>query len=463
MIDDEKVARLVLQERLIDEGGLDEARRQQRRHGGDLYGVLIENGFVDEERTITAVAQVLNIPCVSLREFEPESQTTALLPVALAARHRLIALGVSREQDPPALYLAMSNPIDMIALDEIGQATGMDVVGFLAGPLDIDRTLERCYGHAIYQHQVQSLEGLLGDNSAGLRDPFAGPSVSQLLDLPMLEGIGVFEGGAARRGAPAPFGSDEEGSEVSSKKGSSTNLDVPPMLIHAPAPILDSVDLASLEVFDEMLEVDLEGFGDVQDVDLFGVRGSRIFMSPESLTEAGRQRLMEVSQASISAQNKAGNATVIGPFKTLETPEAAAIAKAQRAQAAFKSGVSAARRSASSDETVSADDNLSQLPFPRELTGRSVRLLNQVVLEASAEDVLASTPPEALLRAAIRALIKRELLTEAELLQELSQATKADPPGEGPKSRPIAIGKMTPVSKVSTPGAGASARKRGDP
>ena len=185
MIDDLQIIDMVILERLINVADLEEARRQQKRDGGDLYNILIENGFVDEEKTIVALAHLLSIPCVGLRKFQPDPEVTSLVPCAMAAQMRLIPLSVSRQSDPPTLYLAMANPIDIIALDEVGELTGFDVVGYLAGPLEIARTLERCYGQAIYQQKVESRGGMLARTSG--RDPFAGPSVSQLMDLPTLE------------------------------------------------------------------------------------------------------------------------------------------------------------------------------------------------------------------------------------------------------------------------------------
>jgi len=88
----------------------------------------------------------LNIPCVSLKEFKGTEDVIDLLSAELAKRYKVIPLGLDKSQR--SLYLAMANPIDVFAMDEVSTTTGCDVMAFLAGPLDIAQALERCYGRA---------------------------------------------------------------------------------------------------------------------------------------------------------------------------------------------------------------------------------------------------------------------------------------------------------------------------
>ena len=151
MIGDRQLTELLLSQELLDRDGLQEALRIQKRHGGDLYGIVIENCLVDEERTVTCVAKQLNIPCVSLKDFQGTADVIDLLSAELATRYKVIPLGLTRDQR--SLYLAMANPIDVMAMEEVSTATGCDVMAFLAGPLDIAQTLERCYGRLIYDNR----------------------------------------------------------------------------------------------------------------------------------------------------------------------------------------------------------------------------------------------------------------------------------------------------------------------
>lgn len=439
MMGDDQIAELLLGARLVEVGGLNEARQQQRRDGGDLYTVLIENGHVDEAKTITLVARQLNIPCVSLSEFDADEKTLELIPAQMAADHRVIPLGV---QSSEGIYLAMSNPIDFNALEAVNQHTGLDVHAFLVGPLDLDRALERCYGHAIYQGGA----AMLGS------DPFAGPSVSQLLDLPVLSedfGSSVEEhAGDPRLSESSPDARPNE-----------TFMAAPSPLILAPPPLLSTEDLAQLEAFEdedeEILEVDLEGFADNQAEDLFEVRSSRIFMVPDQLSESGRRRLLESKGEQGRQQHLDSNRTMMGYFRVEDEPSAEPALEdepeegsgggsasmsgdmSSDGEASHPGELVSVHVSVSSDAevhlkertqlTADAAGERSQIgldsylrAFPRELTERSVQVLNQAYQSHDMVEVMEAADVGDLVRATVRVLLRSGLLREADLLRELA-------------------------------------------
>lgn len=181
MIPDREMAALLLEALLIDRPRLDEALALQKRHGGELYTVAIENGLVDEERTIRLVAQKLNLQCVSLRSFEADPELLQLVPAALAARHRVVPVGLGEDN---SLYLAMANPIDFDAMEEVGQRAGHDVIALLAGPLDVDRTLER-----IYEPEARPAAASLGGLFMAARSPQPmDDDLEDVVDLPSMDG-----------------------------------------------------------------------------------------------------------------------------------------------------------------------------------------------------------------------------------------------------------------------------------
>ncbi len=185
MIPDREMASLLLEHHLIDRARLDEAMGLQKRHGGELYTVAIENGLVDEEQTIRLVAQKLSLPCVSLRAFEADPEVLELVPAHLARRHQVIPVGLG---DDDSLYLAMANPIDFDAMEEVGQRAGRDVVALLAGPLDIERTLER-----VYEPPEQAASFALGGlfmaplAPAAAAEPVELEELDDVLDLPSMD------------------------------------------------------------------------------------------------------------------------------------------------------------------------------------------------------------------------------------------------------------------------------------
>jgi hypothetical protein len=415
MIDDRRIGELALLHNLLPPQQLDEARRLQERQGGELYQILIEHSFVEEERCITVVADYLNIPCVSLRDFSPDPRVTLLLSPPLAARLRALPLGISEANQ---LYLAMANPLDVAARQEISDATQRDLVAFLAGPLDMEQALERAYGSAIYRVRG-SLDDLFGADSAPQPLPNPNQSLSDLLSMPIpdpdladedavrLESLQHLHPNLTNQ----PAQPETLLLELSSLPGAAASLRRSPP---RPAPSLLSLPN------DPFLEAELDELLDAADADLsnvayalsaepdpeiFQVSASKIFMRPEALTDLGRQRLQEVAAASPQRAADRNNQTRLGALQQM---------------AAAPSGDDEAAASPAQDPRLAralrqADLNASSVPelrVPRELTQRSLRVLRARGDQPAPLDALLDRASDAaLLRALTKLLVERGLIS----------------------------------------------------
>ncbi len=423
MIEQQQLCELVLSEGLIDETGLEEALQVKARHGGDLYSVLIENGFVDEEQTITSVAQLLNIPCVSLRDFEADPNISDLLPARLASKHRAVPLGSASRESGDQLFLAMANPIDVVAMEEIVNETGFDVVAFLAGPGDIEDTIERVYGQRAFR-RPNSLEALFDGGEIETSDE-VGPSVSQLLELPIFTQEPFLRGG---RGVPSDDDDDEESHRPPAPSRSrhravpaqAAQMEAPPQIIGGKAPVLDSQDLESF------LNGDVGLLDDEPAGELFGFSGSKIFMTPEALSDAGRQRLQEARKD--RPGSAAASETRMGPFKALDAEPQSADAIDPFSSEAIGSGETMLPGFVKMDDplsfvapSVSSNAESKPVPFPRALTQRSIKVLHQAYSTSSIDEVLGAAGAKDLIVSLILALLERGVVSEDELLRALAR------------------------------------------
>lgn len=429
MIDDRRLSELMLVHKLLTPRQLQEARRRQEEDGGELYQILIEGEMVPEERALTVVADYLNIPCVSLRDFEADPQVVKALPAEMAARHRALPLGRERSQDGPRLYLAMLNPLDVGALEEIGDYTRCRVVAYLAGPLDLERALERAYGSAIYRVR-SSLDALFGA-SVGASDPREssqdrGPSVSQLLQMPILSPELSDDEEVMRQeslqnlhhgfGEPGP-------SSLSATQLSGARPNNPGSIFQEQPPTspLSQSHLAGLssEVYlegdelDDLLEDSAasllgEEFSLAEEIgaELFGVSASKIFVRPEALTDMGRKRLEETARQKRAAQH---NSTQLGVF---HAPEQSSSDDSHDPLSVTAPSLQRAERHLDLDAS-----SVPAFRVPRELTNRSLRVLKArpASREQSLAALLAQTPDTLLLHALTHLLIDRELISVPEL------------------------------------------------
>jgi len=127
---------------IVTQEQLRAALEEQRKTGLYLREVFQKLGFVKEEDILSFFEDELNIPRVSLSDYTVDPEIIRLVPEKLARRHRLVPL--FRIKD--TLTVAMEDPLNVIAIDEISSATGMDIDPCICTHEDINLALKRYYG-----------------------------------------------------------------------------------------------------------------------------------------------------------------------------------------------------------------------------------------------------------------------------------------------------------------------------
>lgn len=136
------IGQLLLDARVISKQQLDDAVAVQtentNRHIGEI---LIEKGYTDEE----AIAQVLATQCQTkffrLAEQPVDSSAVALVNERLAQQHTCIAI----RANGGALVLAMANPMNLLAIEDVERATNRKVEVVVATPSDIKDAIAKFY------------------------------------------------------------------------------------------------------------------------------------------------------------------------------------------------------------------------------------------------------------------------------------------------------------------------------
>lgn len=121
---------------------LHEALRYQREHGGRLGSVLIQRGLVSDEDIATVLSQQYDIPSVNLAHYEVPPEVIRLIPIETAIRYQVLPL----KKIGNILTVAISDPTNVLALDEIKFMTGYRVEPVVAAENSIREAIERYYG-----------------------------------------------------------------------------------------------------------------------------------------------------------------------------------------------------------------------------------------------------------------------------------------------------------------------------
>lgn len=120
-----KLGALLVASGLVTQAQLDGALKRQHSDGGRLGNVLVNEGLVTEQDIVRAVAGQMRIGIVDLTHTAPQASAIGLLPRDFIIRHRLMPLSLD---DSGSLILAMTNPLDVITVDEVGMRTKKRIV-----------------------------------------------------------------------------------------------------------------------------------------------------------------------------------------------------------------------------------------------------------------------------------------------------------------------------------------------
>jgi MSHA biogenesis protein MshE len=150
-----RIGNLLVQEKLISEEQLGLALEQQKRSGRKLGRVLIEMGFATEEGISETLAKQLRIPYLNLKYYNINVQLARTLPEMLARRFRALLL-----EDKGNTYLvAMSDPSDLFAYDEIARSLKREIELVLVNEKQVLESIDRIYRHT---EQITDLARELG-------------------------------------------------------------------------------------------------------------------------------------------------------------------------------------------------------------------------------------------------------------------------------------------------------------
>jgi hypothetical protein len=122
---------------------LDEVLSAQSVYGGRIGTNLLEMGLLSEEGLARVLNEKLGVPCIDASWLEDvPSSVLAQIPRGMAERFRVLPVAL----DGKRLTVAMADPSDFRAIDEIGFATGLVLVPRVCPELRLSLALERYYG-----------------------------------------------------------------------------------------------------------------------------------------------------------------------------------------------------------------------------------------------------------------------------------------------------------------------------
>jgi type IV pilus assembly protein PilB len=159
------IGNVLLARRAITEDQLRQAVEIKRESRGQLGRILVDMGAVSKRELARGVAQQWDLPFAELSDGSCNPEVARLIPAALAQRYGVIAI----DRTPDRVVVAMADPVNVVAIDDVRLLTGLDVDIVVASADDITRAQNRLQGIDAEMEAV--LKGASAPESEVMDDP----------------------------------------------------------------------------------------------------------------------------------------------------------------------------------------------------------------------------------------------------------------------------------------------------
>ena len=159
-----RLGELLTKASLISQDQLKEALRVQKETGGKLGETLIKLGFVSEEDITECLSQQFGVPSINLQHFEIDGSVIKLIPADVARKYNILPVN----KTGATITIAMADPTNVFAMDDIKFMTGYNVEPVVASELGIKAAIDNYYGTTSSLELKKVMEDLQQSESADL-------------------------------------------------------------------------------------------------------------------------------------------------------------------------------------------------------------------------------------------------------------------------------------------------------
>src|SRR5947209_11327413 len=124
----ERIADALVEDGLLSAKQVEELLEQQKREGTRLLKLILEKAYVSDQDMTVSIGRVLNTPPINLPRINIPLDIADLLPREMAHTHKIVP--VSRIEN--RLFLAMADPLNVLAIDDVRRITRLDVSPMIA-------------------------------------------------------------------------------------------------------------------------------------------------------------------------------------------------------------------------------------------------------------------------------------------------------------------------------------------
>ena len=136
-----QLGEILIDNKLVTPQNLEEGLKVQKEKGGLLGQVLVSLGYTTEEAIAQALTAQYGFPFLPLGGYEIDKEVAKSIPENVAKQYGLVAV----DRVGQVLTVAMSNPLNEQAVEDIEMVTHFKIQLFVSTATDINNAIKRCY------------------------------------------------------------------------------------------------------------------------------------------------------------------------------------------------------------------------------------------------------------------------------------------------------------------------------
>src|SRR6476469_9817600 len=136
-----RIGELLLKEKRITADQLQQALNHQKANGGKLGHNLVRLGFIKDEDMTGLLSRQYGVPSINLSQFEVDASILKLIPADTAQKYEVVPLSRSGA----TLTIAMTDPTNVFAMDDIKFMTGYNVEPVVASETAVVEAIQKYY------------------------------------------------------------------------------------------------------------------------------------------------------------------------------------------------------------------------------------------------------------------------------------------------------------------------------
>src|SRR3954468_1316610 len=149
-----RLGELLVRENLISVQQLRKAQEEQQKNGTRISTALIKTGAIEESKLTDFLSKQYGVPAINLKDFDIDPEIIKLVPKDVSLKHLVIPVN----RAGPSLIVAMCDPSNIYAVDDLKFLTGYNIEAVVASEPSIREAIERYHAE-----KGPSLEDIVGE------------------------------------------------------------------------------------------------------------------------------------------------------------------------------------------------------------------------------------------------------------------------------------------------------------